>query len=177
MSKKVVVFGCDNSGKTTLCNQIKQSIPNSEIVKSLGPAEVAKQVNFMREYLFGDVGKKSDVIVFDRFPIIEECVCGPIFRGKNNFLTPPWDAVFDWLQYIDLFVYCRPSIDSILNWGEREQMSGVKSNAYKLIEAYDKLFFTGYPYVSLPDDRLKIKYNWEKDSPQKVIDIILEAQK
>lgn len=163
MSKKIVVFGCDNSGKTTLATTLAEKI-NGEVVRSLGPGKTyGEQMEFMRKNLF-DIDKN---LVFDRFPYIEEETTGVVIRGKSNFrkaVVDP-DVVNSFLKKVDLFILCFPGIDSIVNWGEREQMDGVKENAEKLVTAYnlmfDKLSKAGYNVIV---------YNWHTDSIENILE-------
>ena len=52
---------------------------------------------------------------------------------------------------MDLFIYCNPDINLIVNWGDREQMHGVKENVQMLKTSYDKyydyLISSGYNVV------------------------------
>ena len=167
----IVVFGCDNSGKTTLCNSLKRYVcdlrdllaSEVEVVKSLGPANYEMQKEFMDKMLSED---KSHI--FDRFPIIEEMTCGPVLRGKNNFENYVDEADY-FLNKIDLFIYCKPSLDSILNWGTREQMSGIKENIMPLIDAYDSCLKV------LQQMGLHVMiYNWEEDDIEERLEFLYE---
>ena len=141
--KKIVVFGCDNTGKTTLCENLKTFIAwknkdvNSVVVaKSLGPNKsVEEQIDFMDLTL----NDKQKTIIFDRFPIIEEATCGKVLRGKDNFQEWENTNVIDLLRKVDCFIFCYPGLFNVLNWGEREQLDGVKENALKLINAYNEM--------------------------------------
>lgn len=127
----VVIFGCDNSGKTTLANKIVEFINNSIYVRSLGPNKtVEEQIKFMVENL-----NVNRVNIFDRFPCIEENVCGNVLRGKNNFDGLDTSAI---LNKVDLFIFCYPGLLNVLNWGSRDQLSGVKENVVELINGYTK---------------------------------------
>ena len=83
---------------------------------------------------------KECVTVFDRFPVIEERVCGKVLRGKDRFegYVGEFDAM---LSKVDLFIFCMPNIFDIVDWGDREQMDGVKDNVVDLINEYTKLAF------------------------------------
>lgn len=127
----VVIFGCDNSGKTTLANKIVEFINNSIYVRSLGPNKtVDEQIKFMAENL-----NVNRVNIFDRFPCIEENVCGNVLRGKDNFSGLDTSAI---LNKVDLFIFCYPGLLNVLNWGSRDQLSGVKENVVELINGYTK---------------------------------------
>ena len=136
----IVVFGCDNSGKTTLCNQLVELCNDgidftAETIHSLGPNKTLEEmIEFMDKNLAPEGSPHTRI--FDRFPIIEEMVYGPLLRGEDKFAGI---NIFDWLNQVDLFVYCYPGLFTILNWGEREQMGGVKENALMIISLYNRL--------------------------------------
>lgn len=148
-NKKIVVFGPDNSGKTTLSKQIS-SVLDFEYSHSPGPVPIEKMLEYMEENL-----NKKENVVFDRFPIIEEKTCGKVLRGFNKFDPVGEEEVSRFLSKIDLFIYCNPKAEIIKNWQEREQMEGVKENIISLIYAYDKLNFelikSNYPVI---------RYDW-----------------
>ena len=146
MNKKIVLFGTDNSGKTTLGKSLAKDLAG-DYLSPLGPVSLETQLDFLGENL-----KKSGVLVFDRFPVIEEDVCGNVFRGKSNFENVPHDQ---FLNAIDLFVFCNPGLEAILNWGEREQMNGVKENIIPLYAGYSEWF------KRLKESGIKVvEYNW-----------------
>lgn len=144
MKFNVILFGCDNSGKTTLATELRDLFLdrgiNSYITKSLGPVSAVEQVTFMAMKLFPpeESTESIEVQIFDRFPLIEERVCGEILR-KENRLKKYEEFGRYCLSQINFLVLCDPGIDSILNWGSREQMVGVKENATKLWEEYKKI--------------------------------------
>lgn len=161
MNKNIVIFGCDNSGKTTLATSLKficdlkYGSDNVYKVTSLGPKRtLTEQVNFMEKNLISE-----GVKIFDRFPLIEEYVCGPIFRNKNNFENYPASEGEKLLRSVDLFIFCYPGLFSVIDWGAREQMDGVKENVIELINGYNKIAFdlkkSGFNIV---------EYNYTTDS-------------
>lgn len=152
---KIVLFGPDNSGKTTLANNLILSFSNSgaEGLPPLGPAPYEKQIDRMEE-----IATSEKFIVIDRWPILEEEVCGRILRGKNNFDMMPRELWDNYYKNISLFIYCNPSIDVIKDWGNREQMGGIKENIFELKKGYDAIYnsllYTPYNVY---------KYNWTND--------------
>ena len=62
-SKKIVIFGCDNSGKTTLANELVSKF-GFEYVRSSGPVSRDEQIEFLKSKLDSDTD-----MVFDRFAI------------------------------------------------------------------------------------------------------------
>lgn len=164
--KKIVVFGCDNSGKTTLAQNISSHY-DFTYVRSPGPISREGQIDFLQSKLFG-----KENMVFDRFVIFEENVCGNILRGSSNFSDFPKAVASDvFYSKVDLFIFCNPGIEEILNWGQREQMDGVKENAKKLWEGYKEVFH------ELKNSCLNVvEYNWKsKSSLDEVISKIQEV--
>lgn len=146
-NKRIVLFGTDNSGKTTLGKTLAKDL-GGIYLPPLGPVPLDEQLEFLYDSL-----EKRGIVIYDRFPVIEEDVCGRVFRGKSNFENVPCDWFFD---SVDLFVFCNPGLEAILNWGEREQMNGVKENILALYAGYscwfDKLRKMGKKVV---------EYNWK----------------
>ena len=142
----IVVFGCDNTGKTTLCSGLEEYYRSKHnlkvnMVHSLGPNKtVDEQIEFMKLSFNNNV---SDMNIFDRFPIIEETVCGTVLRNHNNFTENSFKGLFgySYLRYVDIFVFCNPGLQKIINWGTREQMEGVKENVVDLMNGYNKFAY------------------------------------
>lgn len=164
---KIVVFGCDNTGKTTLCNDLLEILNaegyEAELAKSIGANKTVEQyIEFMKTNL-----EKDHIVIFDRFPIIEESTCGRVLR--NNDIFEKWDnnETLELLESVDLFIFCYPGLFKVLNWGEREQMEGVKENALKLIDAYNQMA------VALVDiGGVVVEYNYNSDTPEQLYDLI-----
>lgn len=139
MGKKIVVFGCDNTGKTTLCNDLKYLFRDDgkkvEIVKSIGANKPVEQyVAFMKDNL-----SRKHNIIFDRFPIIEEATCGKVLRDNDVFEKWQNKDIDTILNSVDYYILCYPGLFNVLNWKEREQMDGVKENVLALINAYNEM--------------------------------------
>lgn len=150
MAKKIIVFGPDNSGKTTLANDLCGTF-GFEYSHSPGPVSVEK----MMEYIEQSLGNEKN-LVFDRFPAIEERTCGVVLRNTNKFQGLE-DKVLEYFSKIDLFIYCNPDMNVIQDWQEREQMRGIKENIIELRDSYDDLWEelseNGYPCIC---------YDWTK---------------
>lgn len=164
---KIVVFGCDNTGKTTLCEGLQdcflQNGYNAEIAKSIGANKTVEQyVDFMKKNL-----RKKHIVIFDRFPIIEEATCGRVLR--NNDIFEEWQAedISELIDEVDIFIMCYPGLFNTLNWGEREQMEGVKDNATKLIDAYNQM-----AVALLKLNCLVMEYNYTNKTPEDVFKIL-----
>lgn len=168
----IVIFGCDNAGKTTLSNHIIEYLKQKNIAveykHSLGPnVTIEQQKEFMEENI-----SKSVVTIFDRFPFIEEGVCGTILRGVNAFDTGDEEKDTQYekelLGKIDLFILCYPGLFEVIDWGEREQMFGVKENIVNLIKGYNMVAVNlknlGYPIK---------EYNYKCDKIENILEGII----
>lgn len=133
----IIVVGMDNTGKTTLVEGLHKII-KGETIKSPGPIGEIGQKDWVINHIANYEG--NDDVIFERFPLLEEMVYGPILRNKSNFM---WgDGFFRLLNKANpIIIYCRCSRASIMNWGGREQYSGVIENADKLLAGYDDLYF------------------------------------
>lgn len=160
MKRMIIVTGMDNSGKTTLCGQLS-NLMGRPIVNSPGPVSKEEQVEWLIKQFLGD-----ELVIHERFPLLEEMVYGPILRGKSLFDLN--DQYFKALaKQKPLIIYTRPSNDTIINFGDREQMKGVIENSYKLIVAYDDLMFK-----LLSQGWDIFKYDYQKHKPEQVIEFI-----
>ena len=153
---KIVIFGCDNTGKSTLGAYLAEML-NGKCVHSPGVVPIEQMKEFMETNL-----ESEETVIFDRFPIIEEHVYGPLFRGENKFKDSEYNKSI--LDKVDLFIYCNPKFFSILNWGTRDQYPGVKENVLEIIKQYNLAAFTlrykGH-YV--------VEYNFDFQHPSEMI--------
>lgn len=128
----VIIEGMDNSGKTTLVNYLATEILCG-VIRSPGPHTgefLATWILLQNERL------KVQPILFDRHPLISEKIYGVVLRSRNAL------AIYgDLMQYFrslnPLIIYCRPPISNILDFGDRDQMEGVKETATILLDKYD----------------------------------------
>ena len=160
----IVVFGCDNSGKSTLCSQLV-SLLNEDVDFTAdtrhtpGPVTVEEMIDYMNDSLVPKGSRHTRI--FDRFPVIEEMVYGPLLRGYNKFTGLDIDQ---YLDKVDLFIYCNPGLFTILNWGEREQYPGIKDNALTIISMYNEIA------VALRKMGYKVKeYNFKCDNYKELL--------
>ena len=159
MNTKIIVVGMDNTGKTTLVNQLKEFY-KCESIKSPGP-------NYTRQEMIDEIKKDLDLpnkVILERFSILEELVYGNVLRNHSKFRIDDMDWVRD---YDFIIVYCRPEDEVIYNFGDREQMTGVIEEKEKLVEAWDNLMIdlARIGFVIIP-------YDWTKmnlDSITKII--------
>ena len=157
MTKTIVVYGCDNSGKTTACQNLEEILLERgyrvKVIHSPGPVSAVEMVKFMAENTIND--PNIDIRILDRFPAIEEPVYGPLIRGENK-LKDFKNLCMLFMDQVDRFIYCDPGISSVENWGDREQMDGVKENAKLIRDSYIALV---YQYPALIEAKV---YNWKK---------------
>lgn len=159
MNTKIIVVGMDNTGKTTLVNQLKEFY-KCESIKSPGP-------NYTRQEMIDEIKKDLDLpnkVILERFSILEELVYGNVLRNHSKFSLDDMDWVRD---YDFVIIYCRPEDKVIYNFGDREQMAGVIEEKEKLVEAWDNLIIdlARIGFVVIP-------YDWTKmnlDSITKII--------
>lgn len=131
MDQKIIVVGMDNTGKTTLVNQLSEFY-NCESIKSLGPG-------YTRLEMIDEIKRKLDLPgrkILERFSILEECVYGQVLRNNPKFTIDDMDWIRD---YDFVIIYCRPEDDVIYNFGDREQMEGVIEQRVALVNKWDEL--------------------------------------
>lgn len=125
----IIVEGMDNSGKTTVVNQLASQF-GLPTVHSPGPAPYQKLRDFIMETALARF--EGRMFIYDRHPIISEHIYGPVLRGHDD-LDMKWTRLIGSLN--PLVIYCDPGIDMIMG-NTRDQMPGVMENAEKLLEAY-----------------------------------------
>lgn len=133
MERKIVIIGMDNTGKTTLVNDMKNLL-NVEGIKSPGP-------NFTKEEMYNEVItnlSREELVILERFAIIEEIIYGEILRNAPKFNFEDLMQIEE--KYHPIFIYCRPKKKDVFNFGERDQMEGVIERSEKLLEGFDNLY-------------------------------------
>jgi hypothetical protein len=124
----IVVEGMDNTGKSTLAQHIAEKFKIVLMANKQRPRSVSEAIRYTS--IVRTVSSIFPVIV-DRWAPISEPVYGPILRGENLA-----EGISD---EADLIIYCRPPIEVIMNYGNREQMPGVIENTREIVAAYDEL--------------------------------------
>lgn len=133
MERKIIVIGMDNTGKTTLVNQLKEKL-NCDSIKSMGPGYTREE---MKTKAIQDL-TKEELVILERFPMIEEMVYGTVLRNHSNFEI---QDIIDIKQYDPFIIYCRPNRETIFNFGDREQMKGVIEEKDELLTTFDWLVY------------------------------------
>lgn len=158
----IVIEGMDNTGKTTLSNKLVEhfGLPPECYIHSPGPdtpEQMAPRVHRMLEF-------KHLPFIWDRIHCISDQVYAEVLGRENwfevlrpepkpigyavGYLTPESvefvrkkEACFQaWIYFLasqPTVIYCRPPIENILKFGDREQMIGVKDKAATLVLTYD----------------------------------------
>ena len=152
MDLKIIVVGMDNTGKTTLVNQLSEYF-KCESIKSLGPG-------YSRQEMIEEVKRKLElpgIKILERFSILEECVYGKVLRNNQKFTLDDMDWIRD---YDFVIIYCRPDDDVIYKFGDREQMVGVIEEKDKLVKEFDDLMVevARRGFVVIPYDWTKMNY-------------------
>lgn len=151
----IIVEGMDNSGKSTLAKHLAEKFR----LKYLhSPSEYRNDPKLMIDWALKQLLDQK-LAVYDRFSPISDRVYGPVLRGGTPYNdTAAGKSVVNLLRTVPhLIIYCRPERERILNFGSREQMDGVTSQATRLLEEYDALMsemqLEGYDIIT---------YNYEK---------------
>lgn len=161
----IICEGMDNSGKSTLVAKLQLDLdapivkpPSWNRIFKLGKKAITVYADWLQ--LEHYQAKYIDIIM-DRHPLISTFVYEPVLFNSNSLKTHP---AYQTLKTVfqdskPLIVYCRPSDETIRNFGERDQMAGVVDHAPALTCAYDLLM-----------DRYRrdgfnvINYDWQSDS-------------
>ena len=162
---KIIVLGMDNTGKTTLCKNLKYFL-NFDIVNSLP----IKSTKFEIENYLIDKLTNNDNLIFERFSLFDEMIYGKVLRNKSKFTfnSKLYKIV---KQIMPVIIYCRPEDEIILNWKDREQMNGIIENSKKLIVKWDELINKIEKKACFSK---LIKYDYTKDNINNIIKEIKE---
>lgn len=155
----IIVEGCDNAGKTTLVAKLSAEHRLLTLNHRQRPLSLQDSRDYL--HLVTPLAQRFKTI-FDRWQPISEPIYGPICR--NTHLFEPAD-IAEQHSYLrleklnPLIIYCRPSAERILNFGDREQMEGVIDNAKKIIDGYDRMmdWIAGYWFPV-------VRYDYEHDT-------------
>lgn len=135
----VIVEGCDNAGKTTLVQRLSDELKLLTVLNRRRPRSLQQSWDYLTRIMPAMAYLPT---VVDRFMAVSEPIYGPICRGERLYSLADIVHQFKFVtkslgDHPPLLVYCRPSNERILNFGDRPQMAGVIQNAQALIEAYD----------------------------------------
>jgi len=155
----IIVEGCDNAGKTTLVSKLSADHRLLVLNNRQRPLSLQDSDDYLK--LTIPLAQRFKTI-FDRWQPISEPIYGPICR--NTYLFESVDIAFQHKALLmaklqPMVIYCRPSNEKILNFGDREQMDGVILNATKIIDGYDRMmdWIAGYWFPV-------VRYDYEHDN-------------
>ena len=128
----IIVEGMDNTGKTTLIQQLAEDLKLTIAKTYYKPwgdrDEMVLYANWLEICPFP--------LIVDRHPFISELIYGTTLRGHSHSDRSLAASV----QGIHLVIYCRPPTDTILSTlQDREQMEGVDKHAKALLDLYDEV--------------------------------------
>lgn len=162
MLNKIIVLGMDNTGKTTLCSELAERLDWLH-VNSLGPQATKQEMCEFMDFVLDS----EEPMVLERFCFFEEMVYGKVLRDRSKF---DWDPSLYALKLKvarPLIIYCRPPKETIFQFGDREQMSGVIEQGEKLLSEFDELYFR-----LLHPKFVTSIYNFEVDSVEEILNFI-----
>lgn len=129
----IIVEGCDNTGKTTLIDQLIQPFPTLQRMRSIGNQPgLAK---WLSEALLENQNVTTKI--YDRF-FFSELVYGPVLRGRTRFTGVEKDLILGMLAAIKpLVILCSPPPSTVSKTiYKRPQMGGVIDRWVTLNEKY-----------------------------------------
>jgi hypothetical protein len=156
----LIVEGCDNAGKTTLVSRLSGELKLITVCNRRRPASLDASWNYLIRVM---PLASHHPTVFDRFQPISEPIYGPICRNTHLFKLEDKLAQLKFIRRSGvepMIIYCRPSLDRILNFGEREQMAGVIENAPAIVERYDGVM----EWLEKELQFRVVQYDYEHDS-------------
>jgi len=94
------------------------------------------------DYLYGIAPLAARFhLIADRWQPISEPIYGPICRDIKIFTNREIELQHEYLIRTigrrPTLIFCRPPLDVILKFGDRDQMEGVIENARRIVSAYD----------------------------------------
>lgn len=173
----ILVEGPDNSGKSTLIEQLANEFELFKLDRPHGPPKTPEEL--YDRTLDAQNFYKSKMSIMDRNPVIGESIYGPILRRHNM-----WDDIKNKFECeVELFskilsgtiflIYCRPPLDVLLDltthqvksYDTKEHLESLSKNKSKIVEAYDKYMSKWATYT----------YNYK--DPSALNDLILTIRK
>lgn len=132
----IVLEGTDNSGKSTLADQLSLSLNGIRVQRSEGPEKYPGEINErVRRYL-----DMPAPLLFDRHP----CVSNQIYRQiKDGYTSVDQELLDRFYASKPFFIFCRVPPERGLGGHELkdhdtpEHMAAVETHLGKLVELYD----------------------------------------
>lgn len=144
----VILEGMDNTGKTTLAAKLHEAL-DFPITKPPSYNKVFKQgakaqdaCFFWNEQIFKETKRGNQPCysyIFDRHQLISTPVYEPVLFKQNHLIMHSQFGrlCYQFADNMPLIVYCRPPDEKILDFGEREQMTGVREQGIALLNRYE----------------------------------------
>lgn len=136
----IIVEGPDNSGKTTLINDLKHDFDQYAIFdKSPSHLVIGDNPDLVSwiTWIETSLIPENRSVIYDRHPIISESVYGPVCRDENLLEeTGYWDIL---KSLKPLIIICRPSSIALFNI-KTKQPKFVLQKHKEIVVAYDKLY-------------------------------------
>ncbi len=156
----IIVEGPDNSGKTTLCEGLANTL-EIKVKHSGGPCKEESDFRNRMAKIMIDSN-----VIYDRVPAISEVIYQPVVRAEtDNWIFPIFKEYINRLLELDpILIYCRPPNFVVMDLKDHkvkahesvEHVDKVKENAFQIILAYDRLM------SRLPC----LTFDWTAVSPQ-----------
>lgn len=154
----------DNTGKSTLVQEIHEAFPSLILNPSIGNKHDLEQIRRQAaESLMTD--QMDPLHLWDRARFISEFVYNPIIRKRNTAYGP-----MRWMHFLgayanrtQLLIYCHRTPERIReSFDEREQLGGVAQNLEVLLNTYDCVVnFLEYLLFSANNNSRVIRYNYD----------------
>lgn len=127
----IIVEGMDNTGKTTLIEQLSKALRIPTARTGTYPREI-RDISHWSNW----AAACPWPLILDRHPAISDLVYGPIIR-KGTCSTPEMAQA---ARRNNFLIYCCPPISEVIStFHVREQMKGTHENLRALYQEYDSL--------------------------------------
>lgn len=156
----ILIEGMDNTGKTTLGNELSKRLgyPYFHNERCKDPVEVYDKVS-------KHFNPTAPIVIQDRITPFSEAVYGPVIRGSSDYHGEHLQTLYTLSRIGLAVVYCKPPQEKVLEFGERDQMEGVVDNSTKLMKAYE--VFLGQLRVAIGEGNI-LTYDYTQDPLTKV---------
>lgn len=131
----IVIEGMDNSGKSTLCQQISLILPSWRVQVSEGPPKYKGEMNVrVKSYL-----SFPKQVIYDRHPCVSQPIYGQLRTHHDSIDHDLIDCFYDMQP---LIIYCDPGERGMTDHVERpevdtpEHVAAINANYRELLMAY-----------------------------------------
>lgn len=166
----ILIEGPDNSGKSTLVEQLTVEFNLFKCDRPHGPPKTPEEL-YNRTM---DVQNfyKSRMFIMDRNPIIGENIYGPILRNQNMWDLIPEEDKLDCeanffskiIGHTIFLIYCRPprevlldlSTHQVKDYDTKEHLESLSKNKSRIVDAYDRFMSEWATYTYNYKDPLSL---------------------